>query len=148
MKLVDTIIVLEDGRAVDIGSPSTMLQKNDGYIRKLGLLISEPSADELAPEEIKTASKSNKHEPDLTIETSVEASTAADDAETIENSALTDIRRKNGELSVYTYYLTSSGYIAVIFYILSMALWILCTEFSSKYEAEAAIVASISHSAG
>jgi hypothetical protein len=48
------------------------------------------------------------------------------------SSALTDIRRKNGELSVYTYYLSSSGYTTVTLYAILVSLWVFCTEFPSK----------------
>lgn len=132
MTLVDTIVVLEGGRVVDAGSPTVLLQKDGGYVRKLGLLVSEPSNDEPGVEGIEATPGGSKHELGLTLETSVGESTAVDVAEDTENSSLTDVRRKNGELSVYTYYLASSGYIAVAFYALSMALWILCTDFSSK----------------
>lgn len=72
------------------------------------------------------------HEPESNVSISArqlpDANAAPDDAE-----FLGDTRRKNGELSVYTYYLKSSGYAAVALYAVSMALWIFCTEFSSKY---------------
>ena len=46
--------------------------------------------------------------------------------------SFTDTRRKNGELSVYRYYMESSGYTSVSFYMGFIALWILLTEFPSK----------------
>ena len=43
-----------------------------------------------------------------------------------------DSRRKNGDVSIYKYYITSSGYGIVMANILSMFVWIACTEFSSQ----------------
>ena len=44
----------------------------------------------------------------------------------------TDLRRKQGGLSVYKYYLTSSGFSAVGSFLFFVALWVVCTEFSSE----------------
>jgi len=88
MSRADTIIALEDGKIVETGTPTALLQ-GDGYISKLG--ISTPVA-----------------------------------------GVATDVRRKNGQISVYKYYLASAGYIAVVGYVFFVVLWVFCLEFSSE----------------
>ncbi|KAJ4858374.1 ABC transporter domain-containing protein [Trichoderma breve] len=44
-----------------------------------------------------------------------------------------DIRRKKGELSVYAYYLASSGWYFVILYSAAVTGWIFCIEFSNVW---------------
>lgn len=121
---------------MDSGSPAALLQKDGGYVSKLalsasglnsnGLMVIEEGMDD------KDDETNDGHEPkpngSLSARQLPDANAAPDNAE-----FLGDTRRKNGELSVYTYYLQSSGYAAVTLYAVSMALWIICTEFSSEY---------------
>lgn len=43
-----------------------------------------------------------------------------------------DLRRKTGDLSIYKYYLASSGVRGVGGYLIAMSIWMFFTEFSSK----------------
>jgi ATP-binding cassette subfamily C (CFTR/MRP) protein 1 len=118
MALADFIIVLEDGRIIETGKPSSLLI-NNGYVNKLGLSLPahQKSVDIL-------------EDPQLSRETSNRTDNVAEDSD----PSLTDIRRKNGEMSVYKYYLKNAGYLAIGMYVLSVIIWIFCTEFSSKFQ--------------
>lgn len=50
-------------------------------------------------------------------------------------SANDDQRRKNGDFSVYKYYLASSGYLLFFIYLAFMVGWMFLTEFSGKRDA-------------
>ncbi|KAK3319769.1 ABC transporter [Cercophora scortea] len=136
MTLVDEIVVLQDGRIVDIGSPRTLLQNDSAYLKKLGISITEAPDSKKSQDEI-TAEQSfsdEKQAAKIAAETSIEeasSDSATDNTEATEARLLGGMRRKNGELSVYKYYLHSSGYVPVLLYTLTMVLWIFCTEFST-----------------
>jgi len=133
MALADTIVVLEGGRVVDVGSLANLLQRERGYVKKLGLTVPQPLSDQIAPGAIKSDSATNMTPelgwPDVPAEEIISGSVT----EAANDSSLTDIRRKNGALSVYRYYLASSGYAAVTLYGIFVTLWIFCTEFSSMH---------------
>lgn len=58
----------------------------------------------------------------------------ADLPEVDERSKLQDTRRKEGDMSVYKYYLSGAGYFLVGLQVLAMIVWIFGTEFSSKFQ--------------
>ena len=118
MSLADTIITLQDGNITEIGSPSTLL-KSSGYISKLGLSLDQSENEVALIPDIK----------DPVSAPSGEESGLIDENEIIH----TDLRRKNGDISVYKYYLTNAGSVAVGLYVVSVVIWIFCTEFSSKF---------------
>ena len=113
MALADTIVVLEDGRVVETGSPAVLAQ-GDGYLSGLGPRPSE--SDEIAD-----------------VEPTRDVRDQSDSPSTGVDNSISDLRRKNGEMSVYSYYLTSAGYGAVALYTFFMVMWIFCTEFSSEF---------------
>ena len=113
MALADTIVVLKDGRIVETGSPAVLAQ-SEGYLSGLGPLPSD--SDEIAD-----------------IEPTREVRNQSDGPSTEIDNSISDLWRKNGEMSVYSYYLTSAGYGAVALYALFMVMWIFCTEFSSEF---------------
>jgi ATP-binding cassette subfamily C (CFTR/MRP) protein 1 len=125
--LADSVVVLDGGRVVDVGSPSGLVQRGSEYLEKIGLLASKPSSerDTLDALDINPQKVDNS---DGGKQGSVEQPAGT---EATEGTKLTDIRRKNGELSVYSYYLASSGYVAVVLYSVFLTLWVFCTEFSS-----------------
>lgn len=122
MSFADMIIVLGDGKIVETGSPAALLQSSEGYIGKLQLKL--PSLD-----------NAGASDPDNIIhELSRDTSNKNEFINTAEETTniLTDVRRKNGDVSVYKYYLDNAGYISVTLYALALVTWIFCTEFSSK----------------
>ncbi|EHK47560.1 multidrug resistance-associated protein [Trichoderma atroviride IMI 206040] len=123
MAIADVIIVLEDGKITAKDTPASLLQ-NNGYINKLGLqLISdnEDTDESVAkPATVPTTEEAFEIAADIALDISEET-----------DGKHTDIRRKKGELSVYAYYLASSGWGAVILYSITVTGWILCIEFST-----------------
>ncbi|MCJ1308796.1 hypothetical protein MMC25_002451 [Agyrium rufum] len=119
MALADTIIAFEDGLIVDTGSPTTLIQNNNGYISKLGLSIENDKEipDETPSPEVQQSDRGLSNAPQ-NIQEEI-------------NNEFTDVRRKNGELAVYSYYFASSGYTALLLYGIFVGLWVFCTEFST-----------------
>lgn len=119
MTLADTLVVIEDGRVVETGSPQTLLS-SDGYVAKLGLSLRDEEAlgvdDDIARTESAALEKAVS---------TVMASDVDKDSE--------DPRRKNGDWSVYSYYFSSSGWITVASFLIGMAIWIFCEEFPTVW---------------
>lgn len=120
MSLADTIIALEDGRIAQIGSPEALLA-NKGYVAKLGFVLRDEK-------------RSGEHAENTGIsrvestvaESFIPASAMPDDA-----NGISDTRRKSGDWSVYGYYFSSSRRWVVAMFLISMGIWIFCTEFAS-----------------
>jgi ATP-binding cassette subfamily C (CFTR/MRP) protein 1 len=119
MACVDTIIVLEDGKIADIGSPEHLL-KSKGYLERIGLTLSNYDIIQEIPdaEHSEFTRGASYVSVDVTKET-IESNTK-------------DVTRKNGDMSIYEYYFASSGHTAVGVYILSTVLWMFFTEFPSQ----------------
>jgi ATP-binding cassette subfamily C (CFTR/MRP) protein 1 len=126
MALADSIIVLKDGRIVEKNSPETLLQSSNS-IGELGLELMDNEVDDKVVDDITTPQHSQE-----TQDASYDTTEVAEEAEEAETKH-TDIRRKQGEASVYTYYLSSSGWVSVGLYSVFVVLWILCIELSSKF---------------
>ena len=119
MTLADNFISLKDGKIIEAGSSATILQ-GGCYNGKLGLSL--PSAGNM----IKMTQ--DAEHPGLSREVSRDPAYITE-----ENGTLaTDVRRKNGDISFYKYYLMNAGYRAVGLYVFSVIIWIFCTEFSSE----------------
>jgi hypothetical protein len=118
MEIADTIAVFEDGKIVEFGNLQSFLERND-YVSKLGLK---------APDRDNTKGVAETAIPSLASKEPYFSDEVGDGL----GKPSTDIWRKNGELSVHKYYLTSSGFSAVGSYLLFVALWVFCTEFPSK----------------
>lgn len=90
--------------------------KNQGYVSGLGLSLStdDTITDLEYPEIIQ------------------QAPSVLDKAHGKTEELLTDVRRKNGDASVYKFYLASSGYSNVGLHLVFTITWIVCSEFSSK----------------
>ena len=121
MSLADMIIALEGGKIVESGSPAALLQSK-GYIGRLKLEL--PSLDNIVELNM------YDQDPELSRETSDKNEFTGTTKETA--ALLSDVRRKNGDISVYKYYLNSAGYISVGLFGLALITWIFFTEFSSK----------------
>lgn len=113
MALADIIIVLEDGKITETGSPSYLMAK-DGFVTKLGLRSSETEVHKIATETV-------------VADQGKERASVLEEDEHRSSSKW----RKNGDLSVYRYYLRCSSYTAVALYAAFMTCWMFCTEFLS-----------------
>ncbi|GAB1207658.1 hypothetical protein APSETT445_006383 [Aspergillus pseudonomiae] len=132
MMLADRIIVLKDGRVVESGSPSSLAQKDESYVKELGLCVTSPWDKESIDRDDVLTAKEVLPTAGLTSTSSREGDMNAVLIVDPTSNPPTDLRRKDGDLSIYRYYLTSSGYVAVGLYALFMVLWIFFTEFSVK----------------
>jgi hypothetical protein len=110
MALADIIIALHDGRIIGTGDPVTLLRSN-GYVSRHGFSILKDQ---------KTVEILENRNSRLSRATSNKSNDIVEDT----NPSLTDIRRKNGELSVYKYYFKNAGSLAVGMYVLSITIWI------------------------
>jgi hypothetical protein len=135
MKLVDNIIVLEEGKVVNTTTPVDLLRDDNSYSRVFGRSVSESSENESLKEDGMGTSVHTRHGQMIDLETLVQDTADLDDTDHPEtNTSSTDIRRKNSDLSVYKYYVASSGYTSVTLYMLFVSLWVFFTEFSSKFD--------------
>ena len=121
MSFADTIVALEDGRIAQMGSPQALLAY-EGYVEKLGFVLRDQDLIKEHAEDIEISR----------IESTVVESFTSGPRTTDEANNTPDARRKNGDWSVYSYYFVSSGYTIVIMFLISMAVWIFCTEFASR----------------
>ncbi|KAF3012558.1 hypothetical protein E8E14_000617 [Neopestalotiopsis sp. 37M] len=115
----DTIFAIVDGRISETGNLQTLLA-NEGYVSKLGLKLRHETSSEEQAEDAEI----------LQQEHNVISST-----EPLPSTAVTDkafeASRKNGDWSVYRYYIASSGYKVTMMFLISMATWVFCTEFAT-----------------
>jgi ATP-binding cassette subfamily C (CFTR/MRP) protein 1 len=125
LSFADTIIALEDGRIIETGAPHSYLARR-GSVAKPGLNSQEEDFD-----------LEDAHSDDTTIPRGanlvVESLPSTPQNEDGHSQAL-DAKRKQGDWSVYSYYLSSSGYAIVILFLASMAIWVFCTEFASSFK--------------
>lgn len=115
MRLANHVIALDGGRTIETAQTDELLQ-GGSYVSTLGLLPPPEHAIEETPE----ANVDSNDSPEV-----LKAPTESDDDN--------DVRRKNGDFSVYKYYITSSGYGVFAANMFFMAIWIFCTEFSSMF---------------
>ncbi|EHK17094.1 uncharacterized protein TRIVIDRAFT_195099 [Trichoderma virens Gv29-8] len=121
MALADTIIILEDGKIIAKDTSASLLQSN-GYVNKLGLQPTDTGdvTETAEASKLPTAEEVFDIAADVAINISEET-----------GGKHADIRRKKGELSVYAYYLASSGWYFVALYSVAVVGWIFCIEFSN-----------------
>jgi ATP-binding cassette subfamily C (CFTR/MRP) protein 1 len=112
---------LKDGRIAQTGSPQALLAY-EGSVAKLGLALGD---ENLIREHVEDTEISR-------IESTVAESFHSVPYATDEANITPDATRKNGDWSVYSYYFSSSGYTIIIVFLVSMAVWIFCTEFASR----------------
>lgn len=122
MRLADTIVTLEDGRIAQSGSPDALLA-NESYAAKLGLVLrdEEPSEDHA------------EHTGIVRVESTLAESFTSATATLDYTNHMPDTRRKSGDWSVYSYYFSSSGRWVIAMFLITMGMWIFCTEFASTY---------------
>ncbi|KAJ0350144.1 hypothetical protein COL154_013387 [Colletotrichum chrysophilum] len=119
MALADFIICLDDGRIQELGNPAVLV-RGQGYTSRLGLKLSSDGV--------------KVHESDESVTPIEQTATPTNENENHqEERPNTDIRRKNGEKAVYTYYLKNAGRRAVALYSVSVVMWIFFSEFSTVW---------------
>ena len=118
MSLADILIVLENGKVTENGSPQNLMQEK-GYIHQLGLNLGIGHGINKMPEI-------------TNLELAKVSSAVPTEVEDLDNDLENDLRRKNGDASVYKYYLSSAGYPVVIVFFLSILSWAFFTEFPSR----------------
>lgn len=122
MSFVDNVVALENGRIVEVGSPQALLA-NGGYVAKLDLALrDEDTIREHAAEDTEISR----------VESTVAESFISVPLSTYETNNTLDAQRKTGDWSVYSYYFASSGCKIIIMFLVSMAIWVFCTEFASR----------------
>lgn len=117
----DNIIVVEEGRISEMGSLASLL-RNGGYVSSLELELKGLTGSTVAVEQYEHAESSEDSTPALLPDASPEVN---------EMNKLQNARRKEGDLSVYKYYLSGAGYFLVGLHVLTMIVWIFGTEFST-----------------
>lgn len=115
--LADDAIVVEDGTITEFGSVDS-LKAAEGYIAKL---------------QLKAPSNASEIETLAHKEPSLHVANETVNPETFmePNDETQDLRRQTGDLSVYTYYSKAGGHGLVALMLVTVALWVFCTEFSS-----------------
>ncbi|KAI1310106.1 ABC transporter [Xylaria venustula] len=111
------IVILEAGQVMETGSPSALLQSN-GYLSRLGM--NAPFQGEIEVEKVPQALESSPVSNSETKDTTAKG-----------NTTPSDPRRKNGDISVYSYYISSAGYVSVALYTFFIILWTFSTDFST-----------------
>ncbi|KAI0170239.1 ABC transporter [Pestalotiopsis sp. NC0098] len=125
MSFGDTIVALEDGRIVEMGSPQE-LQARKGYVANLNLSTSSQNQDHIADQP--------DHGPLTRVDSTIaESLISTADAIEAEEKDASDATRKNGDWSVYSYYFSSSGYMLVASLLTCLAAWTFCTEFATVW---------------
>ncbi|OAA38788.1 ABC transporter [Cordyceps fumosorosea ARSEF 2679] len=124
LSFADTVIALEDGRIVESGTPQRLLACN-GVVANLRNSIQDDCCD-----------LGDGNSEDATVQQVgslvAESLPSTPEYGTGHDNVL-DTRRKQGDWSVYSYYLSSSGYSIVSIFLASMAFWVFCTEFSTVW---------------
>lgn len=120
--LADDAIIVEDGTITELGSIDR-LKASEGYIAGL-----------------QTKALSDACEVDY-MPCKEQRLSSANDAAIVDTEALVelnettqDLRRQTGDLSVYSYYSRAGGHGTVAFMLITVALWVFCTEFSGTLD--------------
>ncbi|KAM3517755.1 hypothetical protein NHJ13051_008721 [Beauveria bassiana] len=124
LSFADAIVALEDGRIIEAGTLQSFLDQNRSVV-KLGLNSQEKDFD------LRDAYSGDTTMPlleDLVVESLPSTPENQD-----EHDQVLDAKRKQGDWSVYSYYLSSSSYSIVILFLASMAIWVFCTELATVW---------------
>ncbi|OHE98210.1 ABC transporter [Colletotrichum orchidophilum] len=119
MAFADIIISLGNGRIQEFGNPAALV-RGQGYTSKQGLNLSSDGVLE------------DVHKSDDSVTPDKQTATPTNENHQ-EQKRHTDIRRKNGEKSVYEYYLKNASWKAVTLYSIAVVVWIFFSEFSTVW---------------
>ena len=120
MALADTIVALVGGSVIDRGTPGTLLNEG-GCINRLGIKF---TSDDNKEEEEENGRRIEQTEEALPSDSARSDEIARDPI-----TDLTDMRRKNGDPSVYKDYFSNAGYYVVVLYVVFIVLMMFCAEF-------------------
>lgn len=123
MVLADILIVLKGEKIDAIGSPEAL--RSEGYLVQHER---EHSQDGDVKETKHGHIESLPDQETAPLEQDVESSCESED-----EAKEDDPRRKQGDISVYKYYLSSSGYFTTLMFIVFTMASVFCTEFPSMY---------------
>jgi ATP-binding cassette, subfamily C (CFTR/MRP), member 1 len=118
MAMAERIITLREGSIIESGSPSDLLNA-DGYVTQLNLNLD-------------TSNEINRTRNAETVQKDEEVERVSLVQPTAVETAEEDVRRKQGDASVYMYYFRCSGYAIISWVVILMSIWVFCTEFPSK----------------
>lgn len=107
-----TVIALKDSGVDEIGSPTKFLNQSHLSGRMFSSMRTSTDTRDQATQELER--EESRVSADLAVEVDMSPS---------------DLRRKNGDLSVYSYYFSCSGFPAMALFVACMAVWIFCSEF-------------------
>lgn len=99
-----------------------MLRASEGYIANLQLKAISHAEDITGSESTKQFMKSSENAVAAQTEVLMDLDGNAQ-----------DLRRQTGDFSVYSYYSRAGGHGTVIFMLVTVGLWVFCTEFSSTF---------------
>ncbi|KAK7181162.1 ABC transporter [Paraphaeosphaeria sporulosa] len=114
--LADDAIVVENSTITEFGNVN-LLKASNGYIAKLDLK---------APPD--TSEVEQSHQKEISFQVAADRNNAEGLLEL--NDATQDLRRQTGDVSVYIYYSRAGGHALVALMLVTVALWVFCTEFS------------------
>lgn len=123
MALADILIILKGEKIDAIGSPEAL--RSEGYLVQQEREHSQDSnVKETEHGQVETLPDQETASLEQGVESSCESEREAKED---------DPRRKQGDISVYKYYLSSSGYFTTLMFIAFTMASVFCTEFPSMY---------------
>ncbi|KAI1328223.1 ABC transporter [Xylariaceae sp. FL0255] len=115
--IADAVVVLESGRVIETINPRELLSP-ETESTKFGISVQDENSI------TRSTQAPLIFEPGCVVSDVLFTSTG---------EAIPDTRRKNGDWSVYRYYLSSTGYKTLGLFIITMAAWAFLTEFSTVW---------------
>jgi hypothetical protein len=120
MDMADVVVVLQDGQVHEICSPAKLPHSLENVCNVEDSNMIQASAS------VTGNTESTKSHPEPSEEPFGETLAPPSDHGN-------DDSRRQGDLSVYKYYLQRAGFASVALYGVSVTSWMFCTEFSSKW---------------
>ncbi|TWU72156.1 hypothetical protein ED733_003640 [Metarhizium rileyi] len=123
ISLADNIAVLQDGHVLEFGS-YLQLSESDGYIGSLKPLGNNNPSPAVTD-------KTLPSKDEAAVPPRIGISGELEDGPGDSGKGFEDLRRKNGDASVYRYYFASAGYLIIGVNVFFMLIWTVTTELSS-----------------
>ncbi|KJZ74889.1 hypothetical protein HIM_05798 [Hirsutella minnesotensis 3608] len=119
--LADSVIIMEEGRVVETIRSRTLVAEDDS---------TDPLKHGLSDIDAEIPADGPTSQPGS--DGSIQGKASRPPAEIPvgdTDESLSDVKRKSGDPLVYKYYFASAGWLQVTGFVISLVLWILCTEF-------------------
>lgn len=131
LRYADEIVVLDSGQLVDKGSLEDLMARST-YIQGLQTSLLKPtsSIDSRPSETVMTTPFSV--EQGGTAEERTNEAVPSENDDLLDHEAPSDLTRRNGDPSVYTYYVKAGGRTTVVISLVLIMAWSFCRDFSSK----------------